>query len=160
MKKDLHDQRVRHIIIKFQDTKKNGNILNPVGGWGTQIICKKIGNRNGTKFMNNSSGTRTMDSFLQNSEGNDFQSRISNTKYQVGINQERRIYGILETGSQTEEKQRQILGWQWREVSRWKSCSRPREKPAQTRKWGSSTPGVSKWNKNKTDRWPDTFDQV
>lgn len=60
--------------------------------------------------MNNSSGTRTMDSFLQNSEGNDFQSRISNTKYQVGINQERRIYGILETGSQTEEKQRQILG--------------------------------------------------
>lgn len=55
--------------------------------------------------MNNRTGTQTVDS-----EGNDFQSRISNTKYQVGINQERRIYGILETGNQTEEKQRQILG--------------------------------------------------
>lgn len=34
MKKDQHDQCIRHIIIKYQDTKENGNILNPVGGLG------------------------------------------------------------------------------------------------------------------------------
>lgn len=42
MKKDLHDQRVRHIIIKFQDTKKNGNILNLVGGEEPRSYAKRL----------------------------------------------------------------------------------------------------------------------
>lgn len=61
MKKDRHDQCIRHIIIKYQDTKENGNILNPVGGWGTQIICRTIGTWNGTRFINSGTGTWTMD---------------------------------------------------------------------------------------------------
>lgn len=43
MKKDLHDQCIRHIIIKYQDTKENGNILNPVGGGEPRSYAERLG---------------------------------------------------------------------------------------------------------------------
>lgn len=34
MKKDSHNQCIRHTTVKFQDTKENRNSLDPVVGWG------------------------------------------------------------------------------------------------------------------------------
>lgn len=43
---------------QFQNTQKNGKILNPVGRVSeNRPHAKKIGNCNGTRFLSNSTGT-------------------------------------------------------------------------------------------------------
>ena len=66
----------------------------------------------------------------------------------VGIHEERIIYSLLETEANTGEFQGDS------EISRWRQCSRPGEKPS------SSEQQLSNENKSKTHRCSGTSDQA